>query len=259
MMNNDTNNLKGLRIITNLSCQYNCKFCYQKNKSDKKLSIHNLIKELIPYVQNKKVFDYCTIMGGESTLLENLPLYIAAGAVVSKETRLTTNGKLLTEDKLKCFKSVGLTGVNISVATLDKYEETTRGGVTKEEILGKIEMTQKVFPNMRINIALCKENIDGEIRRLINRFLSMGINITICEDIHETFSIIETSELMDADLVEDTGLGLVFFKHRLTGKKFGYYHHADNYKNTDLIVSPLGVFVDWDKFCESVGYNNVEN
>jgi len=84
----------------------------------------------------------------------------------------------------------------------------------------------------------------------------LGLNVTICEDIHETYSLIHTTKLMESELIEDTGNGLLFFKHLPSGKKFGYYHHADNYKNTDLIISPLGTFVAWDKFCEAIGYNN---
>ena len=84
----------------------------------------------------------------------------------------------------------------------------------------------------------------------------LNLNVTICEDIHETYSFVKTPEKMESKLIEDTGYGLLFFNHLPTGKTFGYYHHSDNYKNTDLILSPLGDFIAWDKFCEAIGYNN---
>lgn len=248
------NNLKGIRIITNLHCNYKCRFCYQKDKVGKVLSLDTLKQAISTYFH--KPFEYCTIMGGESTLLGyDLAQYISIANCLSSQVRLTTNGRLLTVPLMEFYKEAGLKGINISVATLDKYQETTGSDITNLEILNIIRQARKIFPSLRINIALCKANINGEIKKLIGMFLGLGINITICEDILETFSFVNCPEKMDAELVEDTGFGLLFFRHKPTGMKFGYYHHADNYKNTDLIVSPIGTFIAWDEFCKKVGYH----
>ena len=236
----------GLRIITNLSCLYKCRFCYQARKDNSILSLQSLRGQLVRY--GPKHFQYCTIMGGESTLLKNLPEYISIGSHCSCETRLTTNGSLLTEKTLKEYKDAGLTGINISIGTLEKYAEVTGSNV---DILPKVALAQKFLP-VRINIPLCKENMEGEIKELVGLFLSMGLSVTICEDILGTHKALhETENILGAKIVEDTGHGLVFLER--DGKRFGYYTHKDNYKNTDLVITPLGTWNNWDGYCDAVG------
>jgi molybdenum cofactor biosynthesis enzyme MoaA len=245
-------NIKGLRIITNTHCNYKCKFCYQKDKSKNILSISNLLSSIEKF--NIKNFEYCTIMGGESTLLYNLSDYIKVGSKYSKEVRLTTNGSMINEDNLNEWRDSGLTGINISIASIKKYKEIT-GGLNIEEIFKKILMTKNVFPDLRINIALCKENYFEEIKEMIDLFVDkMNINVTICEDVLKTFSCVDNfKEKLNSDFVEDTGYGLIFLSYN--GKKFGYYTHEDNYKNTDLIISPYGTDIAWDGYCKKVGLN----
>lgn len=246
------NQFRGLRIITNLHCNYKCKFCYQKNKHFSKLSILSLLHNLEGF--EKKYFEYCTIMGGESTLLDDLTHYIGIGNNFSKETRLTTNGSLLNAYNLEDYKSHGLTGLNISIATLKHYKETTNG-VSSKLILKTVEMAKEVFPNLRINIALCKENMSGEIKELLDLFIDkMNLNVTICEDILKTYSCVDDFKgKLNSDFIENTGHGLIFLSYK--GKRFGYYTHDDNYKDEDLIISPYGVDVSWTGFCEKVGMN----
>jgi len=247
------NNFRGLRIITNTHCNYNCKFCYQKNKPANILDI-SYLKSYLQLFESKS-FEYCTIMGGESTLLTNLVKYINIGSKYAKEVRLTTNGALLSPMLLKEYKEAGLTGLNISIATLEKYSETTRGGISSDSIINVVNIAKEFFPNLRINIALCEENFNNEIKNLIDLFVTkMSLNVTICEDILKTYTCVDKfEELLDSSFVENTGHGLLFLKHK--DKLFGYYTHDDNYKDEDLIISPYGIDVSWTGFCEKVGLN----
>lgn len=247
------NQFRGLRIITNLHCNYKCKFCYQKSKRREILDTISLLLSLDEY--KEKQFEYCTIMGGESTLLfEGLYPYIRVGSKYAKEIRLTTNGSLLSAYLLKEYKKVGLTGLNISIATLKHYKETTKG-VSPSLILKTVEMAKEVFPNLRINIALCEENMSGEIKELLDLFIDkMNLNVTICEDILKTYSCVDDFKgKLNSEFIENTGYGLIFLSYK--GKRFGYYTHDDNYKDEDLIISPYGVDVSWTGFCEKVGMN----
>ena len=248
------NNLKGLRIITNLHCDRACNFCYQVDKQVKILPLETLRKEVFHYPI--KHFEYCTIMGGESTLLRNLYEYIKIGSKYSQQVRLTTHGGNLTHEYLEMYKKAGLTGINISVATLKRYREVTRCRLDSEAIINKIRLAHFFFPqNVRINIPLCKENLDGEIVDLIHYFLhELGVGVTICEDVIATYSLYNTPEKMGATFIKDTGYGLTFFDCK--GKQFGYYSHSNNYKNTDLVVTPLGTYIAWDEYCEAVGINH---
>lgn len=241
--------LRGLRIITNLHCNYCCRFCYQKRKTRDILDLNELRKKVSIFPD--KYFEYCTIMGGESTLLPDLAKYIKIGKKYSKQVRLTTNGSLLTKRLLLKYKKAGLDGITISIATLEKYQEITGSWLTSQQILDKVELARKIFPDIRINIALCKENMRGEIKNLVDLFVSkIKLNITLCESMTEKYSCLKNPEFIDSQIVEDTGYGLVILKHK--GRKFGYYSHKDNYKHTDLVVTPVGTWTNWDGYGEIV-------
>jgi MoaA/NifB/PqqE/SkfB family radical SAM enzyme len=224
------------------------------DKQFKILPIETLKAETSKYPS--KHFEYCTIMGGESTLLKNLSEYIKIGSDYAKQVRLTTHGGNLTHEYLEMYRKSGLTGINISIATLKHYREVTGSRMDSDAILNKIRLAYFFFPNnIRINIPLCRENLDGEIADLIYLFLhKMEVGVTICEDVIATYSLYDTPEKMGATFVKDIGYGLTFFD--CEGKQFGYYSHSDNYKNTDLVVTPLGTYVAWDGYCEAVGINH---
>jgi molybdenum cofactor biosynthesis enzyme MoaA len=247
-------NLKGLRIITNLHCDRRCNFCYQGDKQFKVLPIETLKVEASQYPL--KHFEYCTVMGGESTLLKDLDEYIKIGNAYSQQVRLTTHGGNLTHESLRAYEKAGLTGVNISVPTLERYKEVTGSRLVWADVIWQILLAKAYFPNnIRVNIPLCKENVDREIKDLIEFFLhNIEVEVTICEDVVATYSLYNTPEKMGATFVKDTGYGLTFFDCK--GKQFGYYSHSDNYKNTDLVVTPLGTYIAWDEYCEAVGINH---
>jgi len=245
--------LEGLRVITNLYCNYKCKFCYQKDKSDKVLNLSQLndIINLYP----KQYFNYCTIMGGESTLLPDLSSYIRTSKRASKRVRLTTNGSLLDKDIMLLWKSCGLEGINISIAVISGYSELT-GTYPNSivRIIKKLREAEEIFgvENIRINIPLCKENMgEGQGVRWIVDFFKEE-NITICEDILGTYSLLDRFEEFGFKELKKTNYGLIFLEYR--GRRIGYYTHKDgNYNETDLVVSPLGTFINWGGYCEAVG------
>jgi molybdenum cofactor biosynthesis enzyme MoaA len=249
----------GLRIITNLHCNYKCQFCYQKDKSCKILNISTLVNELKKY--KNKEFEYCTIMGGESTLLDNLQDYISWADYYCKQIRLTTNGALLIDKKLYLYKLGGLNGVNISIPSFLFYKQLTGSTYNIGYILDKIELAESIVGGTRVNIPLCGINIDGELERMLGFLLDKRrYNVTICEDLHGTHSLIKgktidkTANALNSIFDGDSGYGLLYFRRKNSGVRFGYYTHKDNYKETDLIISPVGIFNKWDDYCEKVGF-----
>ena len=226
----------GLRIISNIHCNSRCNFCYQKDKSNKILSLDTLTDTLKSYPDN--YFEYCTIMGGESTLLSNLCDYIKIASKYTKQIRLTTNGILLNENILKEYKDVGLTGINISI----------------HKILLHLNIAKIYFSNtVRVNIPLCKENVEnGGIFDLIDIFLLMcGVGVTICEDRKPSFSILNELNLNPSYSIEsDNGNGIIFYIYR--GKRFAYFSHADKYNDDNLIITPYGIFNKWSDYCDKI-------
>jgi molybdenum cofactor biosynthesis enzyme MoaA len=245
--------LKGLRIITNLHCNNDCKFCYQKDKSKKILDIDVLLDIVGDY--SYKHFEYCTIMGGESTLLPNLVDYVKIGSLYAKETRLTTNGKLLNTKMFRELKGAGLNGVNISIASFDNYEKIHGTNTDVDDLLDMIDYMKEFDFSVRVNIPLCEENMAddcAELVRMLDYYARNRINVTMCEDIKGTYSLYEQFEKIEATEVSRTDYGLILINHK--GMQMGYYTHRNNdYNETDLVVTPLGTFTGWDGYCKAVG------
>ena len=98
------------RVITNLNCNMspNCYFCYQPYKPNMYLDIEKA-KDTMRKVG---ILKRATIMGGESTLREDLPDFIAlCKEYVSQNVCLVTNGILLDEEKILSYKEAGLESV----------------------------------------------------------------------------------------------------------------------------------------------------
>jgi len=213
--------------------------------------------KLAPY--SYKRFEYCTIMGGESTLLDNLSEYIKIGSLYAKQTRLTTNGKLLNAANINNFKRVGLDGINISIATIDNelYKKIHGTDYGLGNLQHLIRTTDSCM-NYRINIPLCEENCGNDFKHLkevMDMFVcDAGLNVTLCEDIKGTYSVYDQFEKVGAEVLEVTDYGLIFLNYK--GNKIGYYTHRNNtYNETDLVITPLGTFINWDGYCEAVGMN----
>jgi hypothetical protein len=54
-----------------------------------------------------------------------------------------------------------------------------------------------------------------------------------------------------------SGDGLVFLECKK--KRFGYYSHKDCYRNTDLIITPLSIWTNWDHYYNAIGNNQLNN
>lgn len=245
-------------MITNLHCNNKCKFCYQKDKSKKILELDELLVSLNKYYSTYKGYEYCTIMGGESTLLHNLTEYIKIGSLYAKETRLTTNGKLLTTDRIQRYRDCGLDGINVSIATLDAdlYSEIHGTDIDVNKLIGTLVRNSTLI-DIRINVPLCEENCADDykgLKHLLKFFTDYNFNITMCEDIKGTYSIYEAFHKIGATEMSRTNYGLIFLN--FNGSRIGYYtHRNNNYNDTDLVVTPLGTFVNWTPYCEAVGIN----
>jgi len=200
-------------------------------------------------------------MGGESTLLPNLTEYIKIGSLHSRQTRqtrLTTNGKLLNKQSMLEYKAAGLDGINISIAAFNvNMYKTIHGTDCDLTTLLYTIYNNRDKIDFRINIPLCKENCDNnfsELKYILKVLTDENFNITICEDVKGKFSLYDQFEIIGAKVVEETAYGLIFIEYN--GHKIGYYTHKNNYNDTDIVVTSVGTFINWDGYCETVGINN---
>ena len=180
-------------------------------------------------------------MGGESLLNPDLVKIVK---IVSNYTSdgicLVTNGILLNEDIIVALKDAGLTEVAISVSSIEQYERRRDMALLCKEII----------PNTRINIPKCKESLNPQ---LLETILSDGFYSIVCEDLQARYGEIR---LPDGSVkVGDDGYG--FYDYKWNGHTFGVFGNYGKYNRSDIIITPLGNFCDWEKYCKAVKNNEL--
>ena len=116
-----------LRVITNLHCNERCYFCYQKDKREmvlNKMALYNYLKifnvttedfarEGYPNIECG-LFERGAIYGGEPTLLDDLSDYIQIVKPYCEVLSMTTNGTILTKEKMSGYTKAGLDEMGIA-------------------------------------------------------------------------------------------------------------------------------------------------
>ena len=225
------------RIITNLHCNQSCYFCYQPLKEKKILDIDKL-KTILNKTGYKK---RATIMGGESMLLDNLPEYIEIVKKYADKVCLITNGTLLNSDNLIQLKEVGLDELAISVHSIEQYLKRR----------SQIILASSFIKNCRVNLPKSWESVGDKLYNLIKIILVDNIYVEVCEDLMGRYGQYDFEKSMGAKYVGSDGYN--FLSYSYNGKHFGVFAAHEGYDKTDVIISPLGVFVDWVKYCKKVG------
>ena len=215
------------RIITNLNCNQNppCYFCFQPDKRNLVLDIHKM-KETLDKVGE---LERATIMGGESTLLPNLAEYIR-----------------LVEENVTQYKEAGLGEMAISISSMEMYQRL------REQIL----IANRIIPNCRINIPKCWETTGEKLYALVKQILKDDVGVVVCEDLMGRYGKFEFEEKMGAKLVKDDGHNFLTYEYQ--GKEFGVFAHYSGYDKTDIIITPIGNFSSWEKYCETVGNTSLK-
>ncbi len=234
------------RIITNLNCNMNestgpngnCYFCYQPNKEPKYLS-YDYAKQTMDKVGTLR---RATIMGGESTIRNDLPDFIKlAKEHVTENVCLVTNGILLDEERLKKYKEAGLTELAISISSKEQYLRR------RDQAL----LSKKYIPNTRINIPKCKESTGDALVELLKTILVDDFYVIVCEDLMGRYGDFDFQDKMDVKKIKDDGCN--FYDYVWEGHQFGVFGNYTGYDDTDIIISPEGNFCKWEMYCDKVG------
>jgi hypothetical protein len=230
------------RIITNLYCnmQPNCYFCYQPNKDPRMILDMDLMRDTFRRCGRK--MKRATIMGGESTILKNLPDYIKLTREnVEEDVCLVTNGILLDENRVSKYADAGLSEVAISISSLDMYL------ARREQAL----MCRKYIPNTRINIPKCNESNGDALVQILKYILRDGFYAVVCEDLMGRYGEFDFEEKLPATKIKDDGCN--FYDYEWEGHQFGVFGAYKGYDATDMIVTPVGVFSRWEHYCKKIG------
>ena len=58
-------------------------------------------------------------------------------------------------------------------------------------------------------------------------------------------------------IIPDGDDGYGFYDYKWNGRTFGVFGNYGKYNRSDIIVTPLGNFCDWEKYCKSVKNNEL--
>lgn len=233
------------RIITNLNCNMNestgvngnCYFCYQKFKAPIYLD-YDKCKVTMDKVG---ILNRATIMGGESLLNPNLEDFVRLTRQhVTENVCLVTNGIRLTPGKARTLAEAGLTEVAISVSSLEQYYRRREYAVE----------CKKIILNTRINIPKCNESTGDRLVELLKTVLTDGFYCVVCEDLQGRYGDFDFQQKMNTVKIKDDGFG--FYDYMWNGHQFGVFGNYSNYDSSDIIITPLGNFCKWEKYCEKV-------
>ncbi|MBI5233319.1 MAG: SPASM domain-containing protein [Deltaproteobacteria bacterium] len=181
------------------NCNFKCVMCphglAETGSWEKGQMSMSLFEPLIVQLKEFRPFlGVCLHLGGEPLLNKNLEDMIGMGAKNGIGFGFSTNGYLLTNERIKSLVDVGLEGLRIDFsADKEKYEKACPGGIWEvvyENIRNLAQYRDKAMPGFKIRIKdLCLENEPspsvqaGSMRRLKGLF--SGVRI----DRFETFEI----------------------------------------------------------------------
>ncbi|MEK6968904.1 MAG: radical SAM protein [Nanoarchaeota archaeon] len=118
------------------------------------------------------------ITGGEPLVREDVEDIIKIGKNLGYKIELVTNGSLLTKEKLKRFKELGLDGIAISLdgSTAEVYNRIRkRDKATFEKVLENIQETERMGFYTKVNTAVFSCNLE-DIPNITELALSLGVD-----------------------------------------------------------------------------------
>jgi cyclic pyranopterin phosphate synthase len=181
-----------LRISVTDKCNFRCIYCMPKEIFGSK---HQFLKknelltyeEIIEVAKTLKPFGLKKIRltGGEPLLRKNIE-YLVEGlkkdALIDK-VMITTNGSLLTKEKLISLKKGGLDSVTISLDASSQKVVNIMNPVNNNHVLVSeaIDNVISIFDSVKVNMVVIKEVNDKEIIPMIEKFLDKNVELRFIE------------------------------------------------------------------------------
>ena len=180
-----------LRISVTDRCNYRCSYCmpaeifnkdYSYIKQNKILSYEEIIQisSILKKVGLKKI----RITGGEPLLRKNVDklIYKLKTEVGIEHVGMTTNGSLLTDEKLSILKSSDLDSLTLSLDTLNSDKIIKINGTKKQFDLDKVlQGIEKYFGKVKTNTVVIKGINDNEILDIIIKMIRINSEVRFIE------------------------------------------------------------------------------
>lgn len=234
-----------IRISLTERCNLKCIYCLPKdfkcpcNSENKILTKDNIfdIVEIAEKLGIKKI----RLTGGEP-LLRNDIVQIVKGIRERgiKSIYITTNGILLHE-KIEVLKNAGLTGVNISLDSLDKkqFKEITRGGEL-DIVLKGIEKAISLNLQVKLNSVIIKGINENQIEDLAKLTQNNELDVRFIElmpigegkkfvgiDNQEIYNTLKNKLDFETNYREINGVS-VYFKLKNSKGRIGFISPINN-------------------------------
>ena len=181
-----------LRISVTDKCNYRCIYCMPKDifgSKHKFLQKNELLtyEEIIEVAKTLKPFGLKKIRltGGEPLLRKNLESLVGGlkkDAEIEK-VMITTNGSLLTKQKLISLKNSGLDSVTLSLDASSQKIGNIMNPVNSNHVLVSeaIDNVIDIFNKIKINMVIIKGINNEEIIPMIRKFLDKNVELRFIE------------------------------------------------------------------------------
>ena len=222
-----------LRISVTDKCNFRCIYCMPKEIFGSK---HQFLKknelltyeEIIEVAKTLKPFGLKKIRltGGEPLLRKNIE-YLVEGLkkeALIDEVMITTNGSLLTKEKLVSLKKGGLDSVTISSDAASQKIGNIMNPINNNHVLVSeaIDNVISIFNSVKVNMVIIKGVNDKEIIPMVEKFLDKNVELRFIEymdvgesnnwSLNNVFTSTETKDLIKkyyslsklTDLVDST-------------------------------------------------------
>ena len=163
-----------LRIAVNEKCNLRCIYCMPEKgisfEPQNKLLTRNEIIRIVQVAAELGV-NKIRFTGGEPLLRKDLVELVSGSAEISgiDSLNLTTNGVLLA-NAVEALKDAGLTGLNVSIDTLEKekYATITRRDYVDQACKG-LEAAKRVgIPSIKVNVVALRGFNDHELSNFVH-------------------------------------------------------------------------------------------
>jgi len=163
-----------LRIAVNEKCNLRCIYCMPEKgisfEPQNKLLTRNEIIRIVQVAAELGV-NKIRFTGGEPLLRKDLVELVSGAAEISgiDSLNLTTNGVLLA-NAVETLKDAGLTGLNVSIDTLEKEKYTT---ITRRDYIDQackgLEAAKRVgIPSIKVNVVALRGFNDHELSNFVH-------------------------------------------------------------------------------------------
>ncbi len=240
-----------LRISITDRCNLRCCYCMPKGIELLEMSDILSFEEIESIVRAfaKEGITRLKITGGEPLVrlgCEELTARLKATAGIEDIT-ITTNGVLL-EDKLEALKAAGVSGINISLDTLDREKYKRITGFDKlNKVLSAVDAAIASGINTKINTAVMKGINTDEIPELARLARDKNVCVRFIEMMPigygTQFKYADNSEVLSLLKREYPGLKPDCERH---GNGPAVYYRAEDFKGSIGFISAVS-----GKFCES--------